>query len=183
MDVSPIIIFLSGGWSQGVAEAPCPPQTRLQGRGHGGSPPVPGGGGSGTAGGCLLPMPAVEMPRRCCHSTGHLLQGAGGLGAFPPGARRNSPPNPVPSSPRRYQSAGLQNRGDFGRNEERAGCQVVITQRFVFQISGTQTPPLPSPTLEAPKGTPFHSRDTLLFLLSGSSLAPLPWQAFFSFLL
>lgn len=172
-----------------MAEAPCPPQTRLQGRGHGGSPPVPGGGGSGTAGGCLLPMPAVEMPRRCCHSTGHLLQGAGGLGAFPPGARRNPPPNPVPSSPRRYQSAGLQNRGDFGRNEERAGCQVVITQRFVFQISGTQTPPLPSPIFWRLQKVLFfsfffNSHDTLHFLLAVRCIASVLCQAsLFSFLL
>jgi len=53
----------------------------------------------------------------------------------------------------------------------------VVTQRFVFQISGTRTPPLPSPTLEAPKGTfVSYSNESLRFLLAARRGGSAPRQ-------
>lgn len=93
-----------------------------------GSLPTPAAGlgrlpppGAGSAVACCL----YRHGNPCrCHSTGHLLRGAGGAAAFPL-MHADPRPQPVPR-------VGVRNLGDFSPSREPAGSQALITRPFVF---------------------------------------------------
>uniref|UniRef100_A0A8C0V3P8 Poly [ADP-ribose] polymerase n=1 Tax=Cyanistes caeruleus TaxID=156563 RepID=A0A8C0V3P8_CYACU len=91
-----------------------------------------------------MEFPAVTIaPGTCC-------EGLGGDAAFPLAH---------PDSPSTAPVSGAERCSVKPRLLQPKLSQVVIKRLFVFQISGTQTPPLPSPISEAPKELSEQNRE------------------------